>query len=366
MKPSIEARLSTHPEPCASRTSPAARVPYTTGSTFARKYFSKPSGRVSMNGARNGATPALFTMTSRRPSSATVVRTSARTASSSVTSVGTTSARLRKARTSSAADSSSATVREATATSAPACASASAIARPEVSHAMDNVRRNIGLLHEGDPDKLFGLTGLAEAMTPEAILELVGRASGFTPDPEWRTGPVPVDPDLVLDACEAVGDLLAEVVRTGGSVILATGHPTGLAHLYIEVGRLLRTRGVQVIQPYEAVSWREPGRHHHWEVRYLEGVAMLTDGASMKHTHSDEPIARMLAEQRPDLVFADHGFAGGAGGEGGPPGSVPPPTPPALLVAQAQGRTEIVIVMDDNVRPEDYWPCFQAIAARVP
>jgi hypothetical protein len=34
-------------------------------------------------------------------------------------------------------------------------------------------------------------------------------------------------------------------------------------------------------------------------------------------------------------------------------------------VAKALGRTEAVIVMDDNVRPESYWPCFQAIAARL-
>lgn len=240
------------------------------------------------------------------------------------------------------------------------------IAGPEVSHAMDNVQRNIRLLCEGDPDKLFGLTGLAGAMAPEAILEIVGRASGFTPDPEWRSGPVPVDPDLVLDACETVGDVLASVVRTGGGVILATGHPTGLAHLYIEVGRQLRARGVKILQPYEAVAWREPGRHHHWEVRYLEGVAMLTDGASMKHTHSGEPIARMLAEQRPDIVFADHGFAGGAIEHGVPTVSIADVNDPALLVAKARGRTEAVIVMDDNVRPEDYWPCFQAIVSRLP
>jgi len=25
-----------------------------------------------------------------------------------------------------------------------------------------------------------------------------------------------------------------------------------------------------------------------------------------------------------------------------------------------------VIVMDDNVAPQAYWPCFQAIAARLP
>lgn len=240
------------------------------------------------------------------------------------------------------------------------------IAGPEVSHALDNVRRNIGLLVEGDPDKLFGLSGLAGSLPPEAVLELVGRAAGFVPDPDWRTGPVPVDPDLVLEACEAVGDRLAELVRIGGSLILATGHPTGLAHLYIEVGRQLRARGVKVIQPYEAVAWREPGRHHHWEIRYLEGVAMLTDGASMKHTHSGEPISRMLAEQRPNMVFADHGFAGGAIEQGVPTVSIADVNDPALLVAKAQGRTETVIVMDDNVRPEDYWPCFQAIVARLP
>jgi hypothetical protein len=123
---------------------------------------------------------------------------------------------------------------------------------------------------------------------------------------------------------------------------------------------------VKVVQPYEAVAWREPGRHHHWEVRYLEGVAMLTDGTSMKHTHSGEPVSRMLSEQRPDMVFADHGFAGGAIEQGVPTVSIADVNDPALLVAKAQGRTETVIVMDDNVRPEDYWPCFQAIVARLP
>lgn len=240
------------------------------------------------------------------------------------------------------------------------------IAGPEVSHAMDNVRRNIRLLCEGDPDKLFGMSGLAGVMSPETVLLLVGQAAGFRPDPGWRTGPVPVDPDLVLDACEAVGDRLAEAVRRGERVILATGHPVGLAHLYIEVGRQLRMRGVEVIRPFEGVSWKEPGRHHRWEVRYLEGVAMLTDGASMRHTHSGEPIRRMVVDDRPDLVFADHGFAGGAIEQGIDTVSIADINDPALLVARAQGRTETVIVMDDNVRPEDYWPCFQAIVARLP
>jgi len=231
---------------------------------------------------------------------------------------------------------------------------------------MDNVRRNVRLCCEGDPDKQFGMSGIAGSMTEDEVLALVGRASGFVPDPGWRSGPVPVDPELVLDACEAVGDRLARAVRDREPVILATGHPVGLAHLYIEVGRLLRQHGEHVITPYEGVAWQEPGRHHKWEVRYLEGVAMLTDRASMKHTHSGEPIRRMLEDARPGLVFADHGFAGGAIEAGVDTVSIADVNDPALLVAQAQGRTGSVIVMDDNVRPEDYWPCFQVIAARLP
>lgn len=243
---------------------------------------------------------------------------------------------------------------------------AGGVAGPEVSHPMENVRRNAELLCAGDPDKLFGLSGIADAFGPEEVLALVGRAAGFEPRPGWLEGPVPVDPDRVLDACEAVGDRLAQAVRRGERVILATGHPVGLAHLYIEVGRQLRARGVTLLQPYEAEPWWEPGLDHPWEVRYLEGVAMLTDGSSMRHTHSAEPIRRMLAHERPDLVFADHGFAGGAIEAGVETLAIADVNDPALVVAAALGRTEVVVVMDDNVRPEDYWPCFQAIVARLP
>jgi hypothetical protein len=38
---------------------------------------------------------------------------------------------------------------------------------------------------------------------------------------------------------------------------------------------------------------------------------------------------------------------------------------PALIVAKAQGRTEVVVVLDDHVPAENYWPCFQAVASRL-
>ena len=242
---------------------------------------------------------------------------------------------------------------------------AGAVAGLEVSHPLDNVLRNIRLLHEGDPDKQFGMTGL-QGLDPDEVLRLVGHASGFEPDPTARRGPVPVDPELVLDACAAVGDRLADAVVRGERVILATGHPVGLAHLYIEVGRLLRAGGASVLEPADGATWRDGDRHHPWQIRYLEGVAMLTDKASARHTHRGDAMDRMLDEQTPDLVFADHGFAGAAIERGVETLSIADVNDPALLVARAQGRSRTVVVMDDNVAPQAYWPCLQAIAARLP
>jgi hypothetical protein len=239
------------------------------------------------------------------------------------------------------------------------------IAGDQVSHPLDNVLRNVRLLHEGDPDKRFGMSGV-DAMAPEDVLALIGTAAGFVPDPRARVGPVPIDPELVLDACEAAGQRLAEAVDRGERVVLATGHPVGLAHLYIEVGRALRARGVDLLQPADGTVWRDGERHHQWQIRYLEGVAILTDRASARHTHSGDAMARMLEVERPDLVFADHGFAGAAIERGVETISIADVNDPALLVARAQGRTELVIVMDDHVAPEDYWPCFQAIVGRLP
>ncbi len=242
---------------------------------------------------------------------------------------------------------------------------AGAVAGPELSHPLDNVLRNIRLLHEGDPDKQFGMTGL-QTLDPDRILGLVGRAAGFEPDPAATTGPVPVDPERVLDACADAGDRFAEAIRRRERVIVATGHPVGLAHLYIEVGRLLRAGGATILEPADGARWHDADRPHPWQIRYLDGVAMLTDEASARHTHSGDAMDRMLDDLTPDLVFADHGFAGAAIEHGVDTVSIADVNDPALLVAQAQGRTRTVIVMDDNVAPQAYWPCFQAIAARLP
>jgi hypothetical protein len=230
-----------------------------------------------------------------------------------------------------------------------------------VSHDRANVVGKLSRLCEGDPDSQFGLTGV-NTMSFEEVLDLMAEAAGFDPDPLLRDGVIEVDPDLVIDRLEQVGDRLAVASRRGERVVLATGHPSGLPVLYAETGKLLERRGAKLLRPLEGFSWKEGGRRR--EIRYLHGVAVLTDRASTRHTHSHEPMRLMLEEATPDLVFADHGFAGAAIEAGVDTVSIADVNDPALVVAHHQGRGGPVVVMEDNAQPGAYWPCFQVIASR--
>jgi hypothetical protein len=230
-----------------------------------------------------------------------------------------------------------------------------------VSHDRANVFMKLWRLCQGDPDAQFGLTGV-DSLSFEEVLALMAEAGGFDSDPAAKEGAVEVDPDRAIDRLEAIGDRLARAAERGERVVLATGHPSGLPLLYAETARLLQREGGRVLRPLDGTSWKEAGRRR--EIRYLHGVAVLTDRGSTLHTHSPDPMRRMLAEATPDLVFADHGFAGAAIEAGIDTVSIADVNDPALVVAHHQGRAGPVVVMDDNVRPETYWPCFQVLASR--
>jgi hypothetical protein len=147
--------------------------------------------------------------------------------------------------------------------------------------------------------------------------------------------------------------------------VLATGHPVGLALLYHELAGWLRAGGARVLEQAGGQRWGERGLDHAWEIAYWDGVAMLTDGTEPRHSHRPDAMRRILADGHPDLVVADHGFAGAAIEAGVDTISIADVNDPALLVAKAQGRTEHVLVFDDHVEPDDYWPVFSALVEPV-
>jgi hypothetical protein len=228
-------------------------------------------------------------------------------------------------------------------------------------HPLDNVRGNAQLLLDRDPDKEFGLTGLQDGRSLDSILDLVEDAAGAPIDREARSGPVEIRPGPIIDACSAAGERLRAAADAGERVVLATGHPVGLAYLYHELAAWLATNGADVRTPAGGGRGGVPRLDHHWVVTYWDRVAMLSDTREPRHTHWPDAMHRILDAERPDLVFADHGFAGAAVEAGVDTVAIADVNDPALLVAQDQGRLEHVLVFDDHVDPNEYWPVFLAL-----
>jgi hypothetical protein len=80
------------------------------------------------------------------------------------------------------------------------------------------------------------------------------------------------------------------------------------------------------------------------------------------HTHSPLPMRAALAELAadgeapPDLVVADHGWAGAAGQAGVDSVGFADCNDPALFVGEAEGRVLVSVPLDDNVAPHLYAP----------
>ncbi|MGH2679753.1 MAG: phosphatase [Actinomycetota bacterium] len=232
-------------------------------------------------------------------------------------------------------------------------------------HPHHNVFGNIRKLVEHDPDKLFGLSNMPEPFGFEDIVRLVGEASGAPIDALATEGAPDIDAGAVLDACERMGERLAVAARRGERVLFATGHPGDLDPLYGAIAALVAARGARLVRPGEGVSWWDEDAGHDWTIGYHGAVGMVTDGERPRHTHRTHAMERMLAVERPDLVVADHGLAGAAIEAGVETLAIADVNDPALIVAKAHGRTEIVVVLDDHVPAEAYWPCFQAVAERL-
>jgi hypothetical protein len=230
-------------------------------------------------------------------------------------------------------------------------------------HPIDNVRGNVQKLLDHDPDKEFGLTGLQEGMTLDRVLGLVERAAGSPIDRDARSGPVEIQARPIVDDSVAAGQRLARASENGETIVFATGHPTGLVYLYHELASELARRGASILVLGRGVRWREPGLDHDWFIEHHDAVAMLSDGRAPRHTHKPDAMERMLAEGRPDLVFADHGFAGAAIEAGVETISIADVNDTALLVAKEQGRTQHVLVFDDHVDPNAYWPVYLALTS---
>ncbi|WSS24318.1 phosphatase [Streptomyces sp. NBC_01190] len=191
---------------------------------------------------------------------------------------------------------------------------------------------------------------------PGDVLELMVERCGVIADPAHRFGQDTIDAELTIDALDRMGEALHKAVRNGSRVLLATGHPAGMFAVHHELAAALRDAGCAVLAPAEHL-YADGG-----EIRQLAGVSMLHRGGGLVHTHSPDPMEQILdalerdGEPLPDLVIADHGWAGCAGGRGLETVGFADCNDPALFVGEAEGRILVSVPLDDNVAPHYYAP----------
>jgi hypothetical protein len=189
-------------------------------------------------------------------------------------------------------------------------------------------------------------------------MDAVGALCGCSADPDDLEGPGYIDPDRTLDELEAMAARLSAAARAGERILLATGHPTGIMTIHMAVSRALAEAGCKVLTPREGERLRKDHHGRNLRILYLDGVAVLSDGARLLHTHEAWPMEGLLdaAEPPPDLVLADHGYAGAAIERGIETLAFNDVNDPAIAVAKARGRIDVVVPLDDNVPPSLYEP----------
>lgn len=242
---------------------------------------------------------------------------------------------------------------------------AAGITGPHQSHSRRNNISKINAMLEGDGDGSFGLSGLDKYSAIEVLgflAELTGCSGDIEDECEFDT----LDPERTVAGIVAAASRLRDEAARGAALLTVTGHPTGMLEHHMRVVDAYRRAGgkVLLLREDENLSTRA-GKHI--EVRYNGGVGCFADWGQLRHTHSSEPMERLLeSEPWPDVVLGDHGFAGAAIERGIPTIAVMDINDPALAVASAEGRDVVIIPMDDNRPPRLYepsWSVFEYVLA---
>lgn len=214
---------------------------------------------------------------------------------------------------------------------------------------------NIAKMLDRDSDYWFGVE-LERPWTREEVLQVMAEQVGIDPDAARATGADRIDPQRCVDALDAAAQRLSDVASRRGTVLFATGHPTGLLALYLPIAAALAGVGCRVLTP-AAERWVSVPPGVQRRIRYVGGVATIGTGGDLLHTHAPEPMQSILTGgERPDLVVADHGWAGAAGQAGLEVIGFADTNDPAMFVAAAEGKVAVAVPLDDNVEPASYAP----------
>jgi Phosphatase len=210
----------------------------------------------------------------------------------------------------------------------------------------DEVLATMRRVEQGAPGSLCGLPPIA-GLTRTQVVAAVAAVYGWEGDgPRAR-----IAPGHTVDGFTAAVMRVLEVARDGGRLAFATARPAALLQLYRRLATRAGDEGAAVLAGDETVGFGPAGRR----VRWVDHVAVLTDGAALLADDSVDAAEEWLfALARPDLVIADHTYAGVAAGSGLEVVAFADLDAVALAVAAWLGRAVRIVPLDDRRPPAAY------------
>jgi hypothetical protein len=176
-----------------------------------------------------------------------------------------------------------------------------------------------------------------------------------------------IDPARTIGGFNAACARVLEVARGGGRLAFATAYPASLLGLHRALAAAASAAGGNVLDATQSAPIDARG-HRLW---WIDGVAIVTDGESLLADHSSTAAEELLfVLPRPDLVVADHSFAGTAAGVGLEVVAFADLDAIALAVASWRGMAVRVVPLDERRAPQAYAPLLElldeAVRAAVP
>jgi|GEM_PF-2927371 len=170
-------------------------------------------------------------------------------------------------------------------------------------------RDSVGQLARRNPESTMGISGkfLLHALDSGSIEECAQEVFGL--DTSGAT--VHIDQELTMIALDEAFDKIATLSSKGAKIIFASSRPAATLSLLIELARLSESVGAKILQSFDDTSSfiadGRKGRHFSWS----GGVAVMSDGESILASNDSKAADDLFFHlPRPDLVVADHIYAG--------------------------------------------------------
>jgi hypothetical protein len=227
---------------------------------------------------------------------------------------------------------------------------------PELSHSRANNVDAARRLADNDPYVTFGIHLVIDYVQlnhvePQDALSMIASITKCSQDVNHTEGRGYISPSSTIKGLKAMSAAITRVAREHGYVTFATGHPGSMIECYTELAALVRELGGHVLDLAKGqLVFQGEDRDHIHVADSVNSVAILSDTCAALHSHDSRAMELMLNDTRrlPDLVIADHGFAGEAINRGIPTVAVMDTNDPGLAVAKKLGANVIIVPMNDN------------------